>query len=368
MSIEVERYRPEHPGGPPGPKRGMHGLVVFGLVIVLFIVAYLGVKWLAGAVNDVISRPDSTTIAPGVAVQFEILEGTPASQIARDLADAGVVVSASDFDKAVRDARASDRLQAGTYDLETGMDPADVLAALVAGPAHQTYRLTIIEGLTVGQMLDSISRQTGIPFEDLTRPLLDGTITSSLMPDPPHELQDWEGLLFPDTYEFTTGAKAADVLTRMARTAEERVGSIDWSYLVDRGMTAYDGIIIASLIEREALVDEDRPIVASVIYNRLDQAMPLQFDATVVYVLGGLPDGGLTADDLAVESPYNTYLHTGLPPTPIAGVRTASLQAAAAPAETDYLYFLATDATGKFTFTADFEEFLRLQQEAGANP
>jgi len=248
------------------------------------------------------------------------------------------------------------------------MEPADVLALLIAGPGDQTYRLTIIEGLSVGKMLESISRQTGISFEDLTTSLLDGSVTSGLMPHAPEELQDWEGLLFPDTYEFAVDADAIEVLTRMARTTEERVGSIDWTYLTDRGMTPYDGIIIASLIEREAALDEDRPLVASVIYNRLDLGMALQFDATVVYVLGGLPDGGLTAEDLAVDSPYNTYLHTGLPPTPISGVRIASLEAAALPAETDYLYFLAMDDSGKFTFTADFDEFLRLQQEAGATP
>ena len=368
MSIEVERYRPEPPDEPSGPNRGWRGFAVLGLVVVLFGLAYVGVRWLASAVNDVIAQPSTGTVAAGVPVDFEVLAGTPASQIARDLADAGVVVSASDFDKVVRDANASDRLQAGTYQLETGMEPADVLALLIAGPGDQTYRLTIIEGLSVGKMLESISRQTGISFEDLTTSLLDGSVTSGLMPHAPEELQDWEGLLFPDTYEFAVDADAVEVLTRMARTTEERVGSIDWTYLTDRGMTPYDGIIIASLIEREAALDEDRPLVASVIYNRLDLGMALQFDATVVYVLGGLPDGGLTAEDLAVDSPYNTYLHTGLPPTPISGVRIASLEAAALPAETDYLYFLAMDDSGKFTFTADFDEFLRLQQEAGATP
>lgn len=369
MSIEVERYRPERPEGPSGPNRGMRGIAVFGLVVVLFGVAYLGVKWLASAVNDVIAAPGGSTVAPGVAVDFEILAGTPASQIARDLADAGIVASASDFDRAVREANASDRLQAGIYELETGMIPADVLAILLAGPADRTYRLTVIEGLSVGKMLDSISRQTGIPFDDLTAALLDGSVTSGLMEDPPEEIRDWEGLLFPDTYEFSVSASASEVLDRMARTTEERVGAIDWTYLTDRGLTPYEGIIIASLIEREALLDEDRALVASVVYNRLDLGMALQFDATVVYVLGGLPDGGLTIDDLATESPYNTYLYTGLPPTPISGVRIASLEAAARPAETDFLYFLTTDPeTGKFTFTGDFEEFLRLQQEMAATP
>jgi UPF0755 protein len=367
MSIEIEPYRPEPDVNPSGPSPGRRGLAVLAFVIVLFVIAYVGVKWLASAVNDVIASPTTSTVAPGQPVDFEILAGTPASQIARDLAAAGVVVSSSDFDKAVRDAKASDRLKAGTYQLETGMDPVDVLALLVAGPTHTTYRLTIVEGLSVGKMLDSISRQTGITFEDLTTPLLDGTITSGLMPHEPTRVQDWEGLLFPDTYEFAIDADAVDVLTKMVRTAEERVGAIDWTYLTDRDLTAYDGIIIASLIEREALFDEDRAVIASVIYNRLAADMPLQLDATVVYVLGGLPDGGLSTDDLQIESPYNTYLHKGLPPTPIAGVRTASLEAAASPAETDYVYYL-TDSDGHAHFAVTFDEFLALQQEYLTSP
>jgi len=367
MSIEVERYRPERPDEPSGPNRGMRGLAVLGLVLVLFLLAYLGVKWLASAVNEVIAVPESTTVAAGVPVEFEVLAGTPASQIASDLAAAGVVASASEFDKAVREARAADRLQAGKYQLETGMAPEAVLAILVAGPTNTTYRLTVIEGLSVGKMLDSISRQTGIPFVELSVALLDGSVTSTLLPGEPTKLQDWEGLLFPDTYEFAIDADAAEVLGRMASTAEERIGTVDWTYLTDLGMTPYEGIIIASLLEREALFDEDRPLIASVIYNRLAIDMPLQIDSTVVYVLGAAPEGGLTHEDLEIESPYNTYLVVGLPPTPISGVRPASLAATAQPAETDYLYFL-TDSEGKAHFAVTFEEFLELQQEFLESP
>jgi UPF0755 protein len=179
-------------------------------------------------------------------------------------------------------------------------------------------------------------------------------------------LRDWEGLLFPDTYEFASDATMEDVLNKMAATTVERVGAIDWTYLEEKGLTPYDGIVMASLIEREVAVEDDRPLVASVIFNRLDAGMRLQFDATVVYALGGLPDGGLTFADLEVDSPYNTYLIDGLPPTPISGVRVSSLRAAAAPAETEYLFFLTTDETGKMTFATTFEEFLQIQADLEA--
>jgi UPF0755 protein len=362
MSVELEPYE----GPPKGPTplgRTARGLATAAMIVAFFAVAYLGVKWLAGALSDVIAGPESTTLAPGIPVVFVIAPGEPASQIARELAAAGVVASASEFDRIVRENRASDRLQAGTYELETGMAPAAVLEVLLAGPAGTVYRLTIVEGLTARQMLESISRQTDIPLADLTAPLLDGRVTSTLLPREPVSVQDWEGLLFPDTYEFRATATPIEILTVMARTTEERVADVDWSYLIERGMTPYDGIIIASLIEREVVLDEERPLVASVVFNRLDIEMMLQIDATVIYALGGVPDGGLTLADLEVDSPYNTYRNHGLPPTPIAGVRRASLEAAAHPAETDYIYYLLTGEDGSHSFTDDFDEFLRWQRE-----
>ena len=363
MSLELERHR-RRPPPSSGRSRLIRFFVGLGITVALLLGAYLGVKWLAGEVSDVIAGPPETTIVAGIPVNFEVAPGAPASQIARDLAAAGVVGSASSFDRVVRDERASDRLQAGSYDLETGMDPAEVLAILIEGPPADTYLLTVVEGLTAGQMLESVSRQTGIPFEDLTTPLLDGTVTSGLLGEEAEGLQDWEGLLFPDTYEFHVDATGAEIVTLLAATAESRVGDIEWTELEEVGLTTYDGIVIASLIEREALLDADRPLVASVILNRLAAGMNLQFDSTVVYALGGLPEGGLTLDDLEVDSPYNTYRYPGLTPTPIAGVGVASLLAAAHPATTDYLFFMTRDDTGKLYFTADYDEFLQWQQEA----
>lgn len=369
MSLELERYEDDGGAGdgPRGPNRTVRTLGVAAFIAALFVLAYAGVQWLADSVSEVIST-DDTVVEAGLPVTLEIAPGESASQIARELAEAGVVASSAEFDRVVREARASSRLQAGTYELETGMSPEAVLAVLLEGPVvGETYRLTVIEGLTIGQMLESIERQTQFTFAELTAPLLDGTITSSLMPGEPEELRDWEGLLFPDTYEFEADATVDEVLGVLASTAEDRVGDVDWTYLEERGLTPYDGIIIASLIEKEVAIDEERPLVASVVYNRLDLGMRLQIDATVIYALGAIPEGGLTFDDLEVNSPYNTYLIDGLPPTPISGVRSASLRAAAAPADTDFLFYLVTDeATGRHTFVATFEEFQELIDERDA--
>ncbi len=228
------------------------------------------------------------------------------------------------------------------------------------------YRITVVEGLTVPATLDRLANQTGFTVDAYTTALLDGSVTSSLLPADPDGLTSWEGLLFPDTYEVTDQEGPAEILQRLADTALARVESVDWSYVEDRGLSVYDGIVIASMIEREAGVDADRPLIASVIYNRLDIGMRLQIDATVVYALGGYPPGGLTFDDLEIESPYNTYAVDGLPPTPIAGVRLASMQAAADPADTDYFFYVLADSTGRHEFTTTYEEHLAAIERARA--
>ena len=344
-------------------KTSLKVLGVVALVLVLFGGAYAGVKALAGMVNDALGGDDTGAVT-GEAVEVEIAAGSSAAQIGRLLVEAAVISSAPEFERAVRLQQVSDRLQAGTYELETGMTVDAVIAALVQGPGGGVKRITLIEGLTVGGMLESLADQTGFEMAALEGALLDGSVTSDLLPAAPEALADWEGLLFPDTYEIFENDPPAKVLQLLADTAEERVASIDWAYLTTRGLTPYDGIIIASLIEREAAFDEERPLMASVVFNRLEIDMALQIDATIVYLLGGLPEGGLSLDDLQIDSPYNTYRNKGLPPTPISGTRLASLRAAAAPAETDYLYYVLRDAAGHHAFTADFDEFLLLQQEA----
>jgi UPF0755 protein len=166
-------------------------------------------------------------------------------------------------------------------------------------------------------------------------------------------LQDWEGLLFPDTYEFAQTATPVEILQRMATTMEERVGSIDWSAWEELGYTPYQGIILASLIESEVRVDEERPIVSSVIHNRLAEQMPLDIDATVLYALGTRDAAEFDRD---VDSPYNTYLNAGLPPTPIASPRLASLEAAAAPDATPYFFYVLSDTDGHHAFAETLDE------------
>jgi UPF0755 protein len=338
-------------------------LTIVIAVAVVAIVAVVGGRKLADWAGGLGRPPDVTAAAdvtPGVPIAVTIEKGASARDIGVQLAEQGVVSSALSFEVAVRSAGVGDRLQAGTYDLETGMTAGDALDALLSGPRSDAYRVTIREGLWVSEIFQSLAEQTPYDTADFEAAL--GAVTSSVGfggSDP----QEWEGGLFPDTYEFAADATPEEILQRLASTMDERVGSLDWSAIEERGYDIHDGIAIASMIEAEAKLDVDRPLIASVILNRLAIDMPLQIDATVVYALGtrGVT---LTAKDLEIDSPYNTYQHTGLPPTPISAPGLASLAAAANPASTDYLYYVLTSSDGRHSFATTYDEFLALKEQA----
>ncbi len=309
------------------------------------------------------------TVPPSAAgeTSFTIPAGVSARTIGEILEGNGLIEDVRDFEREVRRLGVADELQAGDYTLPGGT-LSEIIAALVAGPAKgNVFTLRVIEGLTIDAMLDSIASQSEHTREDLEAALLSGDVKSVLLPEsaPPgyEETARWEGLLAPDTYEFLKDATPEEILSRLADTLVSRLDDQDWTLLEDAGLTPYQGLIIASLIEREAKLAEDRPLIASVIMNRLEAGIGLQIDATVLYALGE-NRGQLLTEDLEVDSPYNTYKVPGLPPTPIAGVRLASLEAAAAPAETAFYYYVLVDPSGRHGFSETLEEHNRKKQEA----
>jgi hypothetical protein len=175
-----------------------------------------------------------------------------------------------------------------------------------------------------------------------------------------------EGFLFPSTYELEKGAKVSTLIDDQLSAFNSNLAQVDLKQAEKKNLTIYDVVIIASMIEREVLVPEERPIVAAVIYNRLSQGIPLGIDATLRYDLDNF-DQALTESDLATDSPYNTRLNQGLPPTPIANPGLDSLKAAANPSNDDYLYYVGKYGTcGEHFFTADYDEFLAASDEYNA--
>jgi UPF0755 protein len=356
-----------------GPPWWVWRIVQVVAVLILIAVVFAGLKAAAGRFADAVGAPPETTspVAIGNEVTVTIPAGASARLIATLLEDQGIIAHGEDFEDAVSALGVASRLKAGDYALVSGTGVDEIIDILVAGPAPvETIDLTVIEGLTIDEMLASLADQTDFTVEELAAPLLDGTVTSPYLPEAApegsEELARWEGLLAPDTYEFRADADPATIVGRLAQTLTDRANAVDWTALEELELTPYDGLIIASLVEREAKLDEERPLIASVIANRLELGIALQIDATIIYALGE-NRGEVLLEDLEIDSPYNTYLNPGLPPTPIAGVRVASLEAAAAPADTEYLYYVLIDTDGTHGFSATLEEHNRLKEQAKAD-
>jgi len=291
-------------------------------------------------------------------LRVNIDEGDSAALIAEKLHREGVITSATIFRALAWLQGRQGNFRAGSYTFYTGMRYGEVFAMLEAGPQYQV-RLTIPEGLTVSQTAERVAGAMDVSVEDFLRAAAEGGYEVPL-PTPEGE-SSLEGFLFPKTYDFAADTQAREVIETLLAQFKAETSGLDWGRAEELGVTPYKAVIVASLIEREVVLDDERPLVAAVVYNRLRRDMLLQIDAAVQYAL---PEWKkvLTYEDLKVPSPYNTYLSKGLPPTPICSPGLASIKAALEPADVDYLFYVATGDGGHF-FTADYDEFLRVKKE-----
>jgi UPF0755 protein len=328
-----------------------------GVLILLLVLVLVGtgaaVAYQYGTGASGASRP----------VVVDVPKGATAEDVGGILEEAGVIRSPLAFRLVAQLRGMGSSLQAGTYDLLTNMTVSEALEALEGGPVEETVTATFPEGLELDEMAAVASESLGVSRRAFLAAATSGEFT--LPPYLPRGSRTIEGFLFPKTYEFPVGPDERAVIDRLLAQFEEEAAPLDWSRADDLGLTPYEVVVVASLIEREARADADRPKVSAVIHNRLREGMPLQIDATIQYAL---PEKNrlLTEDDYGYESRYNTYLHGGLPPTPIASPGVASLRAALQPADQDYLYFLVVDEeTGRHEFAETYQEFLRLKDQAG---
>ena len=340
---------PPHSTTDPGPRRrrpsrgfriGLTLVLVAGLLVALGVRYYI---WCEGASG------------PRTPVAFTIEEGASGEEVVNSLHDRGVLRCATVARWLLARSGLADEVRAGTYDLTTNMTPSEAFAVITKAPAPApTVRLTIPEGYRLTQIADRVHEVIGIPVDRF----LDAADHShrSLPPYLP-EGKPLEGFLFPQTYEFLAhGTTPGEVIDRLLQEFATEAGSLPWQNVEGLGVSRYQVVTIASMIEREARVPEDRPLIAAVIYNRLDRDMSLGIDATVQYIDPD-PANGLTTSDFLIESPYNTRLHPGLPPTPIASPGLASLQAALDPATVGYLYFVLCGADGHHVFSTTNHQF-----------
>jgi UPF0755 protein len=306
--------------------------------------------------------------ARGPEVQLQVPAGAGTREIAALLEREGLVRNGDLFWYALLWRGEGQRFKAGDYTLRIGMAHAELIRTLNGGgkSAGASFRLTVPEGMTVKQLQARLQTEYGYSEAELTDALRPERYPQypwlSEIPADEALLHPLEGYLFPDTYEFKRAASAQTVIATLLAQLEVRLRQLpaDWrSGLEKQGVTFHQMLTIASLVEREVVVPEERELVAGVIYNRLAKKMPLQIDATVQYLLPAQKER-LLYKDLEIDSPYNTYRNGGLPPGPIANPGLAAIRAALTPAKTDYYFYVTRkDGTPGHWFAKTYEEHLR---------
>ena len=295
-------------------------------------------------------------------VRVEVVKGDTLSTVATKLEAAGVIGSAFVFKLEARREGNDTSIKTGRYTFSPGADADAILSKLTAGEAVPTVSVTLPEGLTLPETAQAVAGGTEIlssRFEAAARrtdygyAFLEG-----------EGIETTEGYLFPRRYDFEEGVTAPQVVDRMLGQYLIETEGLDIAGAKRRlNLTEHELVTVASLIERESANAGERPVIASVIYNRIRKDMPLQIDATIQYALKR-PKESLSYADLKVNSPYNTYENAGLPPGPICSPSLQSLRAAMEPAETDNLYYVLRADGEEHFFTNDYDEFLREKEQA----
>jgi UPF0755 protein len=316
---------------------------VLGLLALPFI---LGFAWFAYQL-----RPGSD----GKPVTVTITKDMPTGEVADLLAEKGVIDSALAF-KVWATITGSGPYDAGSYSMNQGQGIRSALSLLKAGQEVTTapeVKLLLPPGLTNAQIAERVGQLPGRSAEKFLQVVNSNTIRSKYQPP---EVTSLEGLLFPDTYFIGATDSEEAIAKRLVARFDEIGDKIGLANA--QGLTPYQTVIAASLIQTEAKLAEDAPLISAVIRNRIADGMQLQIDSTLCYAKGGCPPAPTDADK-ALDSPYNTYKIQGLPPTPIASVTEASLQAALNPADVPYKFYVVADANGKHAFATTLEEHNR---------
>ncbi len=296
--------------------------------------------------------PDYTDTAGKASITVTVPSGSSLTAIGTILQTKGVIRSTKAFDRAVKAEESTPTVQAGSYLMRTEI-PATRALQILTDPARYRVRnqVTVPEGLRVSEQVAALVKGTKISKADYEKALADPKSLGL----PSYAKNNPEGVLFPDTYELTQGATATTVLKQMSSRYATVTGDLDLSAQAKTlNRSPYQVLIVASIIEKEVNQERYRAQVARVLYNRLDRGMPLQLDSTLVFALD-LKTTTTTAANRKSSSPYNTYNHQGLPPGPIAAPGKAALQAAANPADGDWLYFTTVNFdTGETKFANDY--------------
>jgi UPF0755 protein len=347
------------------PKRLLKIFKVIVIIIALLLVLLAGLAFFAWQYVQQELKP---VYATDQVVRFTIPAGSNSTEITHILQKNGMIRNSTLFWYYLKYIKEGSEFKAGTYDMKPGLSNIEIIDRLNKGDIVKVemLRFTIPEGYNLQQIAEKLSSQS-IVEKAAFLALADADHTyncgwTANIPSDKAIKHRLEGYLYPDTYEMKKSSTTADVIERMLCEWDKKLEQLpaDWqTQLEKKALTFHEMLTLASLVEREVVVEEERPIVAGVIYNRLKQKMPLQIDATVQYLFDQ-SKGRLYEKDLKIESPYNTYLHTGLPPGPIASPSLASIKAVLYPKETKYLYYVTKkDGSSAHLFAETFEQHKR---------
>jgi UPF0755 protein len=343
---------PREPRAPRsgGSRRGPRRWIPLGLLAALVI----ALAWFAISLFQPFHGEGSG------AVDVRIPANSGVSAVGDVLERRGVISSSFFFGLRVRLSGHSGDLHPGVYALRRDMSYGTVIDALVKGPsAAKTVDVTIPPGRAIRQTAGRL-RAAHIPLRgSYLAAARRSPVLNPVSYGAPRSTPNLEGFLFPDTYQIRVGSPASDLVARQLQAFKKQFAKVDLRAAKSKNLSAYDVLIIASMIEREADLDRERPMIARVIYNRLKQGIPLGIDATTRYELNDFTRP-LTSSDFARKSPYNTRLNKDLPPTPIGNPGLASIQAAAHPVNGKLLYYVVKPgACGEHAFSTTYAQFLK---------
>ncbi|QHI73694.1 endolytic transglycosylase MltG [Aminipila terrae] len=292
------------------------------------------------------------------AVAVNIPPGSGTGTIGQILQKNRIISSANNFKLLSKMDGNDGKYKAGEYSLSPSMTIEQIMKIIISGDSN-TGRFTIPEGLTLKETAEKLAAKNLINKESFMSEAQYGTFNYKFMSLLPNNANRLEGFLYPETYDIYTTASEHEIINKMLAQFDKLVTDEYYNRATAMGYDMYKIITIASLIEKETLVSSEKATVASVIYNRLAINMPLQIDAAVQYALPEHKDR-LDYNDLQVNSPYNTYQNTGLPPGPICSPGIDSIKAALYPADTNYYYYvLSAEKNGSHKFSNTYEEFLK---------
>jgi peptidoglycan lytic transglycosylase G len=340
-AVDGDGWRPEAPRR-SGPRWGR--MIVLGIVLAIAAVG----AWFLNSLFQPFKGDGEGRVA------VAIPQGASLGEIADVLEQRGVVSSSTFFQLRARLAGRTGELKPGHYTLARDMSFSAVLDKLEQGLPPNIVRVVIPEGLSRKEIAPRIGGLRGSYLKaSIRNPALNPREYKA------RNAKNLEGFLFPATYELKKGKPVSRLVTEQLQAFKTNFAKVDMRYARSKNLTPYDVLVIASLIEREVQVPKERKLVASVIYNRLHNGIPLGIDATTRFVVGKW-SGELRQSELQNPSPYNTRVHAGLPPGPIGNPGLASMQAAAHPAKTDYLFYVAiVCGNGRHRFAATDAEFQR---------